>query len=153
MRYKMLLKPTRTLYTVLLASLLSLLIGQKSMANEQLQTAEKAQTEQQSITSISQQQLLERQQSGQPILLLDVRSEQEYILGHVPGAFNIPHSEIADNLAVLEPYQDKEVIVYCRSGRRAALAIEQLQQLGFSNVIHLEGDMNLWQQNNRPIEK
>lgn len=83
--------------------------------------------------------------------LVDVRTPEEYQQGHIQGAINIPHNEIADNLDKLP--SDKPIVVYCRSGRRAQTALEILSKQGFNDILHLEGDMLGWQSENRPIAK
>ena len=73
-------------------------------------------------------------------ILLDVRTEQEYLTGHLPGALLLPVDDIDEESArgVL-PDKQAEVLVYCRSGARSALAIERLTALGYSNLINLGG--------------
>ena len=85
-------------------------------------------------------------------LILDVRSAEEFAEGHVPGALNVPHSEIASHLATLGSIQ-KPVLVYCRSGRRAGIALETLTNLGFEQLYHLDGDMQAWQSESLPVEQ
>ena len=77
-------------------------------------------------------------------LLIDVRSPQEFADGHIPGAVNMPHDSTNDYIADLEGHKDKPIIIYCRSGRRAQLAMKVLQDMDFSEVMHLEGDMLGW---------
>ena len=77
-------------------------------------------------------------------LLIDVRSPEEFADGHIPGAVNMPHENINDYLSELEGHKDKPIIIYCRSGRRAKLAMKVLEDLDFSEVMHLEGDMLGW---------
>jgi rhodanese-related sulfurtransferase len=77
-------------------------------------------------------------------LLIDVRSPQEFADGHIPGAVNMPHENINDYLSELEGHKNKPIIIYCRSGRRAKLAMKVLEELDFSEVMHLEGDMLGW---------
>ncbi len=90
---------------------------------------------------------------GKEIIVLDVRSVGEFEEGHVPGAINIPHNQVEERLAELSQYQDKPVLVYCRSGRRAAMAETILTETGFKQLHHLQGDMIEWSKNNLPIEK
>ena len=101
---------------------------------------------------ITQQQLLQRLDAGTAPLLLDVRRPDEFASGHVPKAINIPHTEIAKRLDELRPNLNNEVIVYCESGRRAAIASDILKQAGFTQVIHLKGDMKAWRQHGLPTE-
>jgi rhodanese-related sulfurtransferase len=103
------------------------------------------------IAMISQEALLERQQRGDAsLLVLDVRTPGEYVSGHVPGAVNIPHDQVAARLA--EVPKDKDVVVYCRSGRRTNLALNLLAENGYTRLGHLEGDMLAWQERQRPLE-
>jgi len=84
--------------------------------------------------------------------VLDVRTPEEFEGGHVPGALNVPHDQIERRLAELEPYRDREVVLYCRSGRRAGVASETLAAAGFAHLLHLSGDMSGWRAEGRPVE-
>ncbi len=101
---------------------------------------------------ITQQQLLKRLDSDTAPLVLDVRRPDEYAAGHVPKAINIPHTELEKRLNELGADKNSEVVVYCESGRRAAIAMDILQQAGFTEVIHLTGDMKAWRQHALPQE-
>jgi rhodanese-related sulfurtransferase len=100
---------------------------------------------------ISPDALLERQARHDPTLMLvDVRTPQEFAAGHVPGAVNIPYDQVASHLAEIP--RDEDVVVYCHSGRRAGLAGETLEKAGYKRVLHLQGDMQGWQKDGRPVE-
>jgi rhodanese-related sulfurtransferase len=83
-------------------------------------------------------------------LILDVRSPGEYASGHVPGALNIPHGELAARLGELGGEPAREMVVYCERGGRARAAEETLRRSGFRRVRHLEGDMQAWRQRRLP---
>jgi rhodanese-related sulfurtransferase len=103
------------------------------------------------LVPISQEALLERQQKGdETTYVLDVRSPEEYASGHVPGAVNIPYDQIATRIA--EVPKDKDVVLYCKSGRRAGIAAEVLAGQGYDRLQHLEGDIVAWVNQGRPIE-
>ena len=104
-------------------------------------------------TLISQQELLQQAQDKRGMLLIDVRTPGEFSAGHVPGAINIPHTEIAKRLDDIRPHHDKGVILYCQSGRRAGIAEGILRDAGLDNIRHLEGDMAAWRQSGLPVEK
>ncbi len=87
------------------------------------------------------------------MLILDVRTPQEYTAGHVPGAINMPHTSVKSQLEKLQEYKDKTIVIYCKSGRRAAMAKQTLVDAGFKQLLHLDGDMDGWQLGNFPIEK
>jgi len=102
------------------------------------------------LAGVSQEALLQRQQQSDPgLLVLDVRSPEEFVSGHVPGAVNIPHDQLASRLDVLP--KDKDIVLYCRSGRRAQLAADVLAGNGYARLQHLEGDMSAWTQASRPV--
>jgi len=105
-----------------------------------------------SLVSISQEALLERQQKGdeKTAYVLDVRSPEEYASGHVPGAVNIPYDQVASRIA--EVPKDKDVVLYCKSGRRAGIAAEVLASQGYERLQHLEGDIVAWVGKGRPVE-
>ena len=103
---------------------------------------------------ISQQALLTLMATpANKTLVLDVRSADEFAEGHIAGAINISHDEINANLSKIMAYKDQTVVVHCRSGRRAISAENDLRAAGFSDLRHLDGDMNAWQAADLPIVK
>ena len=98
-------------------------------------------------------ELAARLGAGDAPLILDVRTPEEYEAGRVPGAINIPHTELAARLDELGPgARDHEVMVYCESGGRAAVAEALLRDAGYGRIVHLEGDMSAWRREQRPCE-
>lgn len=81
--------------------------------------------------------------SGEDILILDVREQDEYDAGHIPGAVLLPHGQIDARAAELPEDRDKPILVYCRSGRRSKLAAESLVRLGYTAVLEF-GGINDW---------
>ena len=77
-------------------------------------------------------------------ILLDVRTQEEYDEDHIPGAVLLPYDKIAEQAAVVLPDKEKEIIVYCRSGRRSAIAAETLVKLGYMQVADF-GGISRWQ--------
>ena len=109
----------------------------------------------QSAQDISQQdfqKLINSADKGS-VLVLDVRTPEEYAQGHVPNAMNITHTAIENNLPKLMAHKDKKIVIYCRSGRRAGVAADILTKNGFEKLYHLDGDMNGWTKAGLPIEK
>lgn len=87
--------------------------------------------------------------AGKPPLVLDVRSDEEFAQGHVPGAVLIPHDQLERRISELgEP---RDVVVYCRSGRRSGLIQPVLEKNGFK-VRQLEGSWQAWQAAGLPEE-
>lgn len=106
------------------------------------------------VTEISQAELAQRIKTNSAGLILDVRSAEEYAEGHIPGAVNIPHDQLGSRLNEIGAHWDKEVVLYCRSGKRAGVAAGILQSAGFSRLRHLTGDMSGWVSNGKlPVSK
>lgn len=103
---------------------------------------------------VSQDELIEmaRKSSTSDMLILDVRSPEEFAEGHIKNAVNISHGEMSRNFMSILEFQDKPVVVYCRSGRRASIAEAILRDKGFTQVKHLAGDMNEWVEAELPVE-
>lgn len=88
--------------------------------------------------------------AGAPVLL-DVRTPEEFAAGHLPGAKNTPYDQIPSRIRELKSVQDSEIVVYCRTGRRAGIAIDILSGAGFRKLGHLEGDYEAWSAAGRPV--
>jgi rhodanese-related sulfurtransferase len=100
---------------------------------------------------VTPQQVHELQVKKDPALfVLDVRSPEEFAAGHVPGAVNIPHDQVASRLAEIP--KNKEVVLYCRSGRRSGLAAETLEANGYKDLRLMQGDMPGWEKAGLPVE-
>ena len=103
-------------------------------------------------TPISSVQLAERIRAGWPPVILDVRSGEEFGQGHIPGAINIPHDELAGRLAELSISKSEEIVVHCQSGRRAQKARATLRDNDYSNVRDLSGHWQGWKAAGLPTE-
>lgn len=100
---------------------------------------------------VTPQQLREMQaQKSAALYVLDVRSPEEFASGHVPGAVNIPYDQVASRLAEIP--KDKELVLYCRSGRRAGLAAAELEKAGYEDLKLMQGDMPGWEKAGLPVE-
>lgn len=87
-------------------------------------------------------------------LVLDVREPAEYAAGHLPGAFNIPRGLLEFKINSHPDFQDKQhanILVYCQTGGRSALATATLNQMGFNNAISLAGGYAAWAANNLDV--
>jgi len=100
--------------------------------------------------AISQAALLQYQaKHAEHLFVLDVRSPEEFREGHVPGAVNVPYDQITARIA--EVPKNKDVVLYCRSGRRAGIAADVLMANGYTRLSYLEGDMPAWIAQGRPV--
>ena len=84
-------------------------------------------------------------------LILDVRTPAEFAAGHIPGAVNIPHDELAQRMSELPNDKNAEIVVLCRSGRRALIAEDLLQAAGYADISDLDGHMLGWNADGRPV--
>ena len=72
-------------------------------------------------------------------IILDVRTQEEYDQGHIPGAIVISHEEIAEKAEEVLTDKNQLILVYCRSGRRSKIAAEALAELGYTNIKEFGG--------------
>jgi len=97
-------------------------------------------------------ELLSRIEEGYPPTILDVRTPEEYAEGHISGAINIPFTELEARASELGIEGSDELVVYCRTGRRAAIAEVTLSELGYTNLRDLDGHITAWSEAGYPLE-
>lgn len=88
---------------------------------------------------ITPEEAKERMDKDDKIVILDVRTEEEYKEGHVPGAIVIPNETISSEPLEELPDLDQEILVYCRSGSRSAQAAKKLMEAGYTQVYDFGG--------------
>lgn len=99
-----------------------------------------AETVQEAVfVSITAEEAKEIMDTGDGFVILDVRTQEEYDEGHVPGAILIPNTEIENRAEEELPDNAQLILVYCRSGRRSKLAAQILADLGYTNVKEFGG--------------
>ena len=77
--------------------------------------------------------------SDEEVIILDVREQYEYDEGHIPGAILIPYTEIENKAEEIITDKDRQILVYCRSGRRSKIASDALSKLNYTNVKEFGG--------------
>ena len=92
--------------------------------------------------TITAEEAKARIDSGDEIIILDVRTEEEYNSGHIQNAILIPNETITDKTPELLPDLDAEILIYCRSGNRSAQAAKKLIAIGYTNVYDFGGIIN-----------
>ena len=96
-----------------------------------------------SYQQISQEEAKEMMDT-QDVIILDVREQDEYDSGHIPGAVLLPVGTIDEETAAeVIPEKDSTVLVYCRSGNRSKTASSALAELGYTNIYEF-GGINTW---------
>ncbi len=90
---------------------------------------------------------------GEKILLIDVREESEYAKDHLPGAIHLGKGIIERDIEARVPELNAEMILYCGGGFRSALAADNLQKMGYTNVISMDGGIRDWREKGYPLTK
>ncbi len=110
----------------------------ESTANqtEQVETTPAAKAEYRKISAADAKA---RMDSGDTIVILDVRTQEEYDAGHIAGALLLPNETILDTQPTELPDLNAEILVYCRSGNRSAQAANKLIAIGYTNVFDFGG--------------
>ena len=89
--------------------------------------------------NITAEEAKEIMDSEEGYVILDVRTQEEFDQGHIPGAIQISHEEIAEKAEEVLTDKDQLILVYCRSGRRSKIAAEALVELGYTNIREFGG--------------
>ena len=89
---------------------------------------------------------------GSGAALIDVREDNEFANGHAAGAVHIGRGVIERDIVKAFPDKSAELILYCGGGYRSALATDNLQKMGYTNVWSLEGGWSAWQESGAPVE-
>lgn len=92
-----------------------------------------------SAASMSETEKAVTQQANTKGVWIDVRSAEEFNAGHLQDAVNIPHDQILERIQSVSPDKDAPVNLYCRSGRRAESALNELKKAGYTNVTNHGG--------------
>jgi len=86
-------------------------------------------------------------------VVLDVREESEYQLGHILNSKLIPLGKLGERIGELEKYKEQPIVVVCRTGNRSGMACATLGKRGFTQAYNLAGGVTAWQKANLPLEK
>ncbi len=90
---------------------------------------------------------------GDKFLLVDVREESEYAKDHLPGAIHLGKGVIERDIEMRVPDLNTEMVLYCGGGFRSALAADNLQKMGYTNVISMDGGIRGWREKGFPLTK
>jgi rhodanese-related sulfurtransferase len=90
---------------------------------------------------------------GEKLTLVDVREESEFAKDHLPGAIHLGKGVIERDVEARIPQLDTEMILYCGGGFRSALAADNLQKMGYTNVISMDGGIREWREKQYPLVK
>ena len=91
--------------------------------------------------------------SGEKFLLIDVREESEYAIDHLPGAVHLSKGILERDIEARVPGMDTPMILYCGGGFRSALAADNLQKMGYRNVLSMDGGIRGWREKGLALVK
>ena len=104
------------------------------------------------IREITPQDLLAHLKSSRSQTLIDVREASEFAAGHLPAAQHLCKGIIERDIEERVPDRAAEIILYCGGGYRSALAADNLQRMGYTNVYSLAGGWGAWNEAGAPVE-
>ena len=90
---------------------------------------------------------------GEKFNLIDIREDNEWERGHLPGATHLGKGIIERDIENTIPDHNAEIVLYCGGGFRSALAADMLQKMGYTNVISMDGGYKGWVADGHPVEK
>jgi rhodanese-related sulfurtransferase len=93
-----------------------------------------------------------RMDQGEKFLLIDVREESEFAKDHLPSSIHLGKGIIERDIESRVPDLGAEIILYCGGGFRSALAADNLQKMGYTNVISMDGGIRDWREKGYPLE-
>jgi rhodanese-related sulfurtransferase len=94
-----------------------------------------------------------RMDRGEKFLLLDVREESEFAKDHLPGAIHLGKGVIERDIETRVPDLNTEMVLYCGGGFRSALAADNLQKMGYTHVISMDGGIRGWRERGYPLTR
>lgn len=95
------------------------------------------------IKEFSPSEVRARREQGDAFTLLDVREPNEWGMGHIAGAMHIPRGVMESAIETRIP-REQEIVIYCASGNRSAMAADILQQMGYRKVSSMRGGIRAW---------
>ncbi len=98
------------------------------------------------ITQCTIADIKPRIDAGEKFFLVDVREESEYAAGHLPGASHLGKGVIERDIEQAIPDTSAEIVLYCGGGYRSALAADNLQKMGYTNIISMDGGIRAWRE-------
>ena len=105
------------------------------------------------IRELSVDEVKEKLDKREKFLLIDVREESEWAKGHLPGAIHVGKGIIERDIEERVPDVNTPLVLYCGGGFRSALAADNLQKMGYTNVLSMDGGVRGWREKGFPLTK
>ena len=97
------------------------------------------------------EEFCERLQQGERYILIDTREDREWDAGHLPGAHRLSRGILEREIESAIPQKDAPIVLYCGGGYRSALSADNLQRMGYTNVVSLDGGWRGWNARGLPV--
>ena len=107
----------------------------------------------QRIRETNVDEIKRRLDAREKFVLVDVREESEYAKDHLPGAIHLGKGVIERDIEQRVPELDAPIVLYCGGGFRSALTADNLQKMGYSNVLSMDGGIRGWREKEYPLTK
>ncbi|HTK82686.1 MAG TPA: rhodanese-like domain-containing protein [Bacteroidota bacterium] len=104
------------------------------------------------IRQTNPEEVKARLDKGEKLLLVDTREDREWDKGHIKGAIHLGKGIIERDIDKSVPGKNQEIILYCGGGYRSALSADNLQKMGYTNVVSMDGGWRKWSELGYPIE-
>jgi rhodanese-related sulfurtransferase len=105
------------------------------------------------VKEIDFTEIKKRFDAGEKFTLVDTREDSEWANGHLPGAIHLGKGVIERDIEKTIPDKNTTIVLYCGGGYRSALAAENLQKMGYTNVISMDGGWRGWTEAGFPVAK
>jgi rhodanese-related sulfurtransferase len=105
------------------------------------------------VKEVDYREIKKRIDAGEKFILVDTREDLEWANGHVPGAIHLGRGVIERDIEKTVPDRSAPVVLYCGGGYRSALAADNLQKMGYTNVISMDGGWRGWTESSYPVTK
>jgi len=103
------------------------------------------------VREVSIDDIKSRLDRGDKFVLVDVREESEYANDHLPGAIHLGKGIIERDIEERVPELNTPIVLYCGGGYRSALAADNLQRMGYTNVFSMDGGIRGWRERHFPL--
>jgi rhodanese-related sulfurtransferase len=103
------------------------------------------------VREVSVDDVKARLDRGDKFVLVDVREESEYAKDHLPGAIHLGKGIIERDIEGRVPELNTPIVLYCGGGYRSALAADNLQKMGYGNVLSMDGGIRDWREKHFPL--
>jgi rhodanese-related sulfurtransferase len=103
------------------------------------------------VREVSIDDIKSRLDRGDKFVLVDVREESEYTKDHLPGAVHLGKGVIERDIEERVPELNTPIVLYCGGGYRSALAADNLQKMGYTNVLSMDGGIRGWREKHFPL--